>query len=216
MASGRGLVDAQSPMGPSSSNLAAIVVAVALLAGCSGSGDSGDPGEPDDFSIPPREPDPATTTPPTIYEAVGDDLCKVVDFGPWLDLFPTLGDLPFSDTTTSGGSQVCSNAMLSETMTVTATVRASYFINSAGVREAFEQNREQALAGEAMVTDVPDLGSGAFWYADENRAVVELYDGNLALTAVCTPVSPGHPLPGDMGPRSVEVARGTLAALAAG
>jgi hypothetical protein len=185
--------------------LALAVMVLAAMGGCSTVG-----GAHGSSTVP-----PATTSAPTTaaaFEYVAPpDLCPAVDLAALVEVYPTLGK-PQSHTSTDRRSQFCTLALLSETTTVSFTLHADYMPNARGVAEAYTLNR-RSMGSVETLTDVPDLGSGAFWFADGDRSYLQLHDGNLSVNIRCGPVSSRHKLPADMGQRLVRVATGTLAAL---
>ena len=63
-------------------------------------------------------------------------------------------------------------------------------------------------------TDLPGVGSGAFWIGDATKVKLVSYHGNLNLTIICEPVSSRHQLPAGVPERLGRVAAGTFARLA--
>jgi len=153
----------------------------------------------------------ATTAAPApdadiVYELPEPGLCGVVDQTPLADIFPTDGGKPLVD-----APGICSTARLSRTMTVGLDIDAELFRDAERARDFYDMMRKTA---RTPPTDLPGIGSGAFWFADRNRCRVVAYHGNLALTVTVETVNDNHQLPDGLPERLGRMAAATFTRLA--
>ena len=150
-------------------------------------------------------PSPTPVKTEVVYE-LPPALCRMVDDSALKEVFPIDGGQPVAD-----GPGLCVTSRSSKAMAVGLSVDAELFPNGQIARDFFEKARATA---DSAPTDLPGVGSGAFWFGGASGVRLVAYHGNLALTIDCETVSEQHRLPDDIAQRLGRVAAGTFARLA--
>lgn len=156
-------------------------------------------------SVAASSPSPTPVETEVVYE-LPQALCGKVDDGALEEIFPIDGGQPIAD-----GPGLCATSRSSSAMAVGLSVDAELFRNGQIARAFFEKARATA---DSAPTDLPGVGSGAFWFGGASGVRLVAYHGNLALTIDCETVSAQHRLPDDIPQRLGRVAAGTFARLA--
>jgi hypothetical protein len=187
---------------------AAVMLSTVLFAGAAGCSRS----DPVTADIPPASVGPATTTAaPTTAAGAGvtyklpASLCAAADQSALEDIFPTGGGAPIAD---SPG--LCATSRSSPAMAVSLSIDAELARTEKDAKVFFDGARRLA---RSTPTDLPGVGSGAFWTAEKNNVKLISYHGNLVLTITCEPVSSQRQLPASVPERLGRVAAGTFGRL---
>jgi hypothetical protein len=157
----------------------------------------------DSGAAPSPSPTPSETE--VVYQ-LPQALCGMVDDSALKEIFPIDGGQPIAD-----APGLCATSRSSSAMAVGLSVDAELFRNGQIARDFFEMARATA---DSAPTELPGVGSGAFWFGGRSGVRLVAYHGNLALTIDCETVSARHQLPDDIAQRLGRVAAGTFARLA--
>ncbi|MEU8376636.1 hypothetical protein AB0C22_26465 [Micromonospora sp. NPDC048894] len=193
---------------------AAGCAALAFTVGCSHPADS-----PDAGAEPPRDSAAATisTAPPTpaaTYRQSGK-LCAALDLSPAVELFGPAG-LQQDDLRRSKGS-----VHLQCTITVGDLPDGAILLVQADIGEpdsgrTMYEGLRQAQRDLGPISEMADLGSGAYSYVDELTGTnVVTYDANLYLTVTASPLRLGTTLPADLPSRLTGIAVSAMRGLRA-
>ncbi|GAB3813986.1 hypothetical protein [Micromonospora zhanjiangensis] len=202
-------------MGQPARRVASVLSGTLLLTGLAGCGGA-DP-KPDASGVPADKyrpaTDAATSAPATAPTAAGrtytlpSSICAVADLTAITELYPTFDGKPLADS-----SGVCTRFLRSAKTVVVFTVDPQLAGSAKFGQEFLNTGRRLA---KTKTTDLPGVGTDAYWTVDRYEVKVVTYDGNLILeVSISLPNKGTDALPADTPQRLGRVANGTFAKLA--
>ncbi|WP_131785280.1 hypothetical protein [Protofrankia symbiont of Coriaria ruscifolia] len=179
---------------------------VAGAAGCTRSESTGGPPPtPTGSGTVAPSPKPSATDAGVPY-ALPKKLCEAVDDTALKEIFPIGGGQPITD-----APGLCATSRATPTMAVSFSVNAELLRDATWAERFVDTGRRLA---KGTPTDVPGVGSAAYWVGDKNKVELTTSHGNLVLKILCETVNDRHRLPADVPARLGQVANATFMRLA--
>jgi hypothetical protein len=192
-----------------SATLGVLVLTGVAACGDSGPGTAPSGGKPSDKYLPSTDLTAPTSASPTLAAGrtytLPPSLCKASDLTALTELYPKVDEKPLADS-----SGICATSLRSNAAWIGLTVDSNMAPN--GMGQAYLDTGRRL--NKEPATDLPGVGTAAYWTVRGNDTKLVTFDGNLILEISVSSGTKNHPLPADIAQRLGRVANGTFARLA--